>query len=78
MAKRRMGYGTAPMPSMKPGGFPLPPPPDGKPAVRLPIGGGRREMAPPQPAPVVDETGQSDEAMLQMLLKQLGGRPDAM
>ena len=79
MATRRTtGYGTAKMPSMAPGrAGVLPPPPDGKPAVRLPIGGGRRSMAQQQP-PVEEMPGQSDDEILQALLTQLGGRPDAM
>lgn len=83
MAARRrdtMGYGTAQMPSMKPGGFPLPPPPDGNPPVRLPIGGGARPPAQgmgTQPGPMQDTTGESDQQMLQ-LLKMLGSRQDQM
>ena len=39
MARRRMnGYGSVAPPRMTGGGFPLPPPPDGKPPVRLPFG----------------------------------------
>jgi hypothetical protein len=75
MAKRRMfnsGYGSAPLPKGNSGGFPLPPPPDGKPPVRLPLGQGD----PQQPAPVEDQGGQADQEMLMRLIQQLGGRQD--
>jgi hypothetical protein len=49
MARRRMnttGYGsTAPLKASG-GGFPLPPPPDGQPPVRLPFGHAEQPMAP--------------------------------
>lgn len=74
MARRRQmtGYGSAP--PMKPPAsmFPLPPPPDGKPPVRLPVGGARR-MQPP----MEDATGQSDEDLL-LMLQRMGARPDQM
>jgi hypothetical protein len=75
MAKRRMtGYGSAPMPKSPRGGFPLPPPPDGKPPVRLALGQGG---APPQAQAPPEEnmTAQSDDEMLQ-ILRMLGARPD--
>ena len=57
------GYGTAAIPTAAPGNFPLPPPPDGKPPVRLSLGG----QPPPEQAPMEDMTGQSDEQMMQFL-----------
>lgn len=64
MARRRMsGYGSAPLPKPQRGNFPLPPPPDGKPAVRLPF----RVNAQPEQPPMEEETGQSDDQLLQML-----------
>ena len=71
-ARRRGGYGTAPIPKQGGRPFPLPPPPDGKPPVRLPVGGD-----PMGQAPAEDMTGQSDQEMMR-LLQLLGGRPDQM
>ena len=65
--RRISGYGTAPIPKPQAGNFPLPPPPDGKPPVRLSLG----QQPPPQQAPMEDTTGQSDEQMLQ-LMQMLG------
>ncbi len=71
--RRMTGYGTAPIQTAKPGHFPLPPPPDGKPPVRLSLG---QSPAPSQPAPMDDMTGQSDDQMMQLmrLLAQQGQR----
>ena len=60
--RRRMsGYGTAPIPKPTGGSFPLPPPPDGKPPVRLALGQS------PEQAPMEDMSGQSDEQMIQLM-----------
>ena len=66
------GYGTAPMPKPQSGNFPLPPPPDGKPPVRLSLG----QSAPAEQAPMEDASGQSDDQLLQILqmLQQGGAR----
>ena len=66
------GYGTAPMPKAPANGFPLPPPPDGKPPVRLSLG----QSAPAEQAPMEDASGQSDDQLLQILqmLQQGGAR----
>lgn len=68
-------YGTAPIPKSNQGDFPLPPPPDGKPPVRLALG--QPQSQGPQQPPMQDVSGQSDEQMLQ-LLKMLGQRQDQM
>ena len=66
------GYGTSPIQTAKAGNFPSPPPPDGKPPVRLSVGGA---PAPVEQAPMEDETGQSDEQMIQLMrLLQEQGR----
>lgn len=68
MARRKeRGYGTAPIPKAEGGTQFLPPPPDGNPPVRLPIGQGN----PQQPAPVEDVTGQNDDQMMQMFLRAI-------
>lgn len=56
-------YGTAALPKGDGGGFPLPPPPDGKPPVRLPFD---------VPQSVEPETPQGPEASLMRLLQSLG------
>lgn len=77
MARRRMSaYGTAPIPKARDDGFPLPPPPDGKPPVRLSLG----QQPVPERAPTEDMSGQSDDQMLQLmrlLQMQGGGRGEA-
>ena len=72
MARRRMSdYGTAKMPPMRPGNvFPLPPPPDGKPPVRLPFGVSA-EQPPEQAAPVQQEP-EGQDAILIRLLQSMG------
>lgn len=66
MARRRVTtYGTADMPAMQPGNFPLPPPPDGKPPVRLPFGA---QPPPQEAAPEPEPDGEM--AMLIRLLQQ--------
>lgn len=67
MARRRMsGYGSAPIPTAQAGGFPLPPPPDGKPPVRLPFG------EKPRPDPVVDTQNEGQEIDIVRLLQSMG------
>lgn len=65
-ARRRMGYGTDAIPKANAGGFPLPPPPDGKPPVRLPFG------EKPRPEPVVDDTNEGQEIDIVRLLQSMG------
>lgn len=68
--RRRMtGYGSDPIPKPTGQGFPLPPPPDGKPPVRLPFGG----RPTPEQAPMEDFGGQSDDQLMQ-LMQMLGLR----
>jgi hypothetical protein len=53
MARRRTSaYGTAAQPAMRAGDFPLPPPPDGKPPVRLPFGAMPQSQPQGPPPPV--------------------------
>ena len=67
MARRRVTtYGTADMPPMQPGNFPLPPPPDGKPPVRLPFGAQPPQEPPAQPV----EEPDGEMAMLLRLIQQ--------
>lgn len=77
MARRRMSnYGTAPMPPMQPGNFPLPPPPDGKPPVRLPVGVSQQEQGQQQMMPPQGEEQEPDGelAMLIRMIQQQGQR----
>jgi hypothetical protein len=67
--RRMMGYGTAPIPKPQRSGFPLPPPPDGKPPVRLALG----QQPAPEQAPTEDMTGESDEQMMQLMRLLQGG-----
>ena len=70
MARRRVTtYGTADMPPMQPGNFPLPPPPDGKPPVRLPFGVTQEQ---PQAAP--EQAPQDGELAMLLRLIQQGQR----
>lgn len=68
MARRKeRGYGTAPIPKVQGGPQFLPPPPDGKAPVRLPLGQGN----PQQPPPMEDFGGQNDDQMMQMILRAI-------
>jgi len=67
MAKRRMqGYGSARIEQSNGGGYPLPPPPDGKPPIRLPFG------EKPRPDPVVDTQNEGQEIDIVRLLQSMG------
>lgn len=68
MAKRRMsmGYGSDPIPQSNAGASALPPPPDGKPPVRLPF------VEQPPEQPVVDEQSQDPNIDIMRLLQSLG------
>ncbi len=79
------GYGTAAMPPMEHGHFPLPPPPNGQPPARLPVGATAQppqpeQGAPPQPPQQPPAQGgmpdlsQSPEGVLIQLLQQMGNR----
>ena len=69
MARRRMSdYGTSKMPPQRPGSFPLPPPPDGKPPVRLQFG----VSEPPQDAAAPVQEPEGQDAILIRLLQSMG------
>ncbi len=87
MAQRRRlsmdGYGTAAMPPMEHGHFPLPPPPNGQPPARLPVGvdPNAQPQPPQQGAPQqppaqggMPDLSQSPEGVLIQLLQQMGNR----
>ena len=63
-----MGYGSSRIEKAQPGCFPIPPPPDGKPPVRLPVMAG---MEQPQEPAAPDQDMASDDAIMQ-LMKMLG------
>ena len=73
MARRRlMGYGSEPPPQAEPGKFAPPPPPDGKPPVRLPI---MPNMAQPQEPAAPQQQGMPNDeqdliAQLMQMLSQ--------
>jgi hypothetical protein len=74
MARRRTSaYGTAAQPAMRAGDFPLPPPPDGKPPVRLPFGvppQGQPPQGPsPQGEPQADAAPTEPDGELAMLIR---------
>ena len=66
MARRRMmGYGSEQPQKAQPGRFPVPPPPDGKPPVRLPIG------APEQPQAMSQEQPSGDDELMRQIMQML-------
>lgn len=71
MARRRMtDYGTTALPKQSnPGGFPLPPPPDGTAPVRLPF-----RTSPPEQPPLV---GSPEDDVMEQLLKMVRGAETA-
>lgn len=61
-----MGYGSDPLEKAPRGQFPVPPPPDGKPPVRLPIGANLEEPNEPA-APMADQDMGGDDALMQFM-----------
>ncbi len=70
MARRRMmGYGSEAPQKAGPGRFPVPPPPDGKPPVRLPIGA--PDQPQPQGQPMPQQGQPNDDELMQQIMQML-------